>query len=70
MKKKISLLGVVLGLIAGAMVALLAGSWIFWLAAGIAIGVVLGSFGKRAARPSGFTRDSNSRTANAGGANL
>jgi hypothetical protein len=64
MKKKISLLGVVLGMIAGALVALLAGSWIFWLAAGIAIGVVLGSFGKRAAR------GSNSRTANAGGANL
>lgn len=71
MKKKISLLGVVLGMIAGALVALLAGSWIFWLAAGIAIGMVLGSFRKRAARPSNFTRDSsNSRTANAGGASL
>jgi len=70
MKKKISLLGVVLGLIAGALVALLAGSWIFWLAAGIAIGVILGSFGRRAARPSSFTRDSNSHAANAGGANL
>jgi hypothetical protein len=64
MKKKISLLGVVLGMIAGALVALLAGSWIFWLAAGIAIGVVLSSFGKRAAR------DSNSHAANAGGASL
>ena len=70
MKKKISLLGVVLGLIAGALVALLAGSWIFWLAAGIAIGVILGSFGRRAVRPSSFTRDSNSSTANAGGASL
>ncbi len=64
MKKKISLLGVVLGLIAGALAVLLAGSWIFWLAAGIAIGVMLGSFGKRVAR------GSNSRTANAGGASL
>ena len=52
MKKKISLLGVVLGMIAGALVALLAGSWIFWLAAGIAIGVVLVLLesGRRAAR--------------------
>lgn len=64
MKKKISLLGVVLGLIAGALVALLAGSWIFWLAAGIALGVILGAFGKRAAG------GSNSHTANAGGASL
>jgi hypothetical protein len=70
MKKKISLLGVVLGLIAGALVALLAGSWIFWLAAGISIGVILGSMGKRAARPSSLTHDANSRTVNAGGASL
>jgi uncharacterized membrane protein YgaE (UPF0421/DUF939 family) len=45
MKNKISLLGVALGLIAGALVALLAGSWIFWLAAGIGIGLMLGSAG-------------------------
>jgi hypothetical protein len=70
MKKKISLLGVVLGMIAGALVALLAGSWIFWLAAGIAIGVMLGSAGARAAKRSGITRESNSHAANAGGASL
>jgi uncharacterized membrane protein YoaK (UPF0700 family) len=66
MKKKISLLGICLGLIAGALVALLAGSWIFWLAAGIAIGVMLGS----AAKSSGIARDSRSHPANVGGANL
>ena len=43
MKNKISLLGIGLGLIAGALVALLAGTWIFWLASGIAVGVILGS---------------------------
>lgn len=69
MKNKISLLGVALGLIAGALVALLAGSWIFWLAAGIGIGLMLGSAGARAKRL-GITRDSNSHAANAGGANL
>ena len=48
MKKKISLLGIILGFIAGALVALLSGSWIFWLAVGLAIGVLLGSAGARA----------------------
>jgi predicted lysophospholipase L1 biosynthesis ABC-type transport system permease subunit len=66
MKKKISLLGICLGLIAGALVALLAGSWIFWLASGIAIGVMLGS----AAKSTSIRRDSSSHPANAGGANL
>jgi hypothetical protein len=41
--KRISLAGVVLGLIAGALIAILSGSWIFWLAVGLALGVVLGS---------------------------
>lgn len=45
--KKISLLGIVLGFIAGALVALIAGSWVFWLAVGIAIGVFLGTAGAR-----------------------
>jgi hypothetical protein len=70
MKNKISLLGIALGLIAGTLVALLAGSWIFWLAAGIAIGVMLGSAGARAAKRPAITRDSNSHPANAGGASL
>ncbi len=47
MKKKISLLGIILGFVAGALVALLSGSWIFWLAVGLAIGVLLGSAGAR-----------------------
>jgi hypothetical protein len=70
MKNKISLLGIALGLIAGTLVALLAGSWIFWLATGIAIGVMLGSAGARAAKRSAITRDSNSHAANTGGASL
>jgi hypothetical protein len=45
--KKISLVGLILGFIAGALVALLSGSWIFWLAVGLAIGVLMGSAGAR-----------------------
>ena len=45
--KKISLAGIGLGLIVGAMVAMLSGSWIFWLAMGMALGVLLGSAGAR-----------------------
>ena len=41
--KRISFAGVVLGLIAGALIAILSGSWIFWLAVGLALGVMLGS---------------------------
>jgi F0F1-type ATP synthase assembly protein I len=41
--KRISLAGVVLGLVAGALIAFLSGSWIFWLAIGLALGIVLGS---------------------------
>jgi uncharacterized membrane protein len=41
--KKISLAGLILGVIAGAIVGLLSGSWIFWLGSGLAIGVVVGT---------------------------
>jgi len=41
--KRISLLGVVLGLIVGALAAMLSGSWILWLGAGMAVGVFLGA---------------------------
>lgn len=51
--KKISIAGVVLGLIAGALIAMLSGSWIFWLAVGLAIGVVLGSASARSMRRAG-----------------
>jgi len=40
--KKFSLLGVVLGVIAGALIAIVSGSWMFWLALGVAIGLLLG----------------------------
>jgi hypothetical protein len=41
--KKFSLLGVVLGVIAGTLIAIVSGSWMFWLALGVAIGLLLGS---------------------------
>jgi hypothetical protein len=40
--KKFSLLGVVLGIIAGALIAVVSGAWMFWLALGVAIGLLLG----------------------------
>ena len=55
--KKISLLGILLGFLAGALVALLSGSWIFWLAVGLAIGVLLGSAGARTAQRHGAARE-------------
>ena len=55
--KKISFLGILLGFLAGALVALLSGSWIFWLAVGLAIGVLLGSAGARAAHRSASARE-------------
>jgi hypothetical protein len=55
--KKISFLGILLGFVAGALVALLSGSWIFWLAVGLAIGVLLGSAGARAAHSHGGARE-------------
>ncbi len=41
--KKVSLGGLVLGVILGVVVGVLSGSWMLWLGAGLAIGVVLGS---------------------------
>jgi hypothetical protein len=41
--KKISLAGVILGMVVGALAALLSGSWIFWLGAGLAIGLMVGA---------------------------
>ena len=61
MKKKISLLGIGLGLIAGGLVALLAGSWIFWLASDLPLAYI----GSAGARREAFRRyaDANSRAA-------
>jgi hypothetical protein len=56
-KKKLSLFGIILGFIAGALVALLSGSWIFWLSVGMAIGVVLGSAGARVTQRAGSGRE-------------
>ncbi len=51
--KRISLAGVALGVIAGALIAILSGSWIFWLAVGLALGVVLGSASANSMRRAG-----------------
>jgi hypothetical protein len=45
--KRISLLGVGLGVVLGLSVGLLLGSWILWLGLGLAIGVVLGASSAR-----------------------
>jgi hypothetical protein len=45
--KKFSLLGVVLGIIAGALIAVVSGAWMFWLALGVAIGLLLGNANRR-----------------------
>ena len=47
MKKKISIVGLVLGSLLGAAVALIFGKWLFWLGIGLALGVVIGSAGTR-----------------------
>ena len=41
--KRISVLGVILGLIMGALAAMLSGSWILWLGAGMALGALVGA---------------------------
>jgi hypothetical protein len=45
--KKFSLLGVVLGMIAGALIAVVSGAWMFWLVLGVAIGLLLGNVNRR-----------------------
>lgn len=45
--KKFSLLGVVLGVIAGALIAVISGAWMFWLALGVALGLLLGNVNRR-----------------------
>ena len=47
MKKKISIVGVVLGAVLGIIAGLMAGGWLFWLGIGLALGVVIGSAGTR-----------------------
>jgi uncharacterized membrane protein YoaK (UPF0700 family) len=41
--KRISLLGVILGLIVGVLAAAFSGSWILWLGAGMVVGVLIGA---------------------------
>jgi uncharacterized membrane protein YccC len=45
--KKFSVLGVVLGVIAGALIAIVSGSWMFWLALGVALGLLLGGIQRK-----------------------
>ena len=48
--KKIALAGVTLGIIVGAVAAMVSGSWMFWLGAGLAIGMVVGAAQARRGR--------------------
>ena len=48
--KKFSVLGVVLGVIAGALIAVVR-AWMFWLAPGVALGLYCGANRKRNFRP-------------------
>ena len=50
MKKKISIVGLVLGAVLGVVAGLMAGGWLFWLGIGLALGVVIGSAGTRRGR--------------------
>jgi hypothetical protein len=50
MKKKISLVGLVLGAVLGIVAGLLAGGWLFWLGIGLVVGVLIGSAGARRSR--------------------
>ena len=45
--RKVSLLGVVLGVIAGGLIAMFSGMWMFWLVLGVTIGLLLGGAGTR-----------------------
>ena len=47
MKKKISLIGLVLGAVLGIVAGLMAGGWLFWLGMGLVVGVLIGSAGAR-----------------------
>jgi hypothetical protein len=50
MKKKISLIGLVLGAVLGIVAGLMAGGWLFWLGMGLVAGVLIGSAGARRSR--------------------
>jgi hypothetical protein len=47
MKKKISIVGLVLGAVLGMVAGLMAGGWLFWLGVGLVTGVLIGSAGAR-----------------------
>jgi uncharacterized membrane protein YoaK (UPF0700 family) len=47
MKKKISLVGLVLGAMVGVVAGLMAGGWLMWLGLGLAIGLLIGSASAR-----------------------
>jgi hypothetical protein len=43
MKKKISMAGLILGLVLATVASMFSGTWIFWLGMGFAFGVVVGT---------------------------
>ncbi len=58
MKKKISIVGLILGSVLGIVAGLMAGSWLFWLGMGLVAGVLIGSAGARRSRlPRSNTRN-------------
>jgi hypothetical protein len=68
--KKISVFGVVLGVLAGALMVLISGSWMFWLALGVALGLLLGGIGSSEKNHPGHERLSNNRPTFGHGARL
>ncbi|HEU4414060.1 MAG TPA: hypothetical protein VFT65_04705 [Candidatus Angelobacter sp.] len=51
--RKVSLVGLIFGAVLGVVVALVFGSWIFWLGMGLAIGVFVGAQARRPQLPQG-----------------
>jgi uncharacterized membrane protein YoaK (UPF0700 family) len=50
MKKKISIVGLILGAVLGIVAGLMAGGWLLWLGVGLVTGVLIGSAGARRSR--------------------
>jgi hypothetical protein len=62
MKKKISLIGLLLGAVVGVIAGLLAGGWLFWLGLGLAIGLLIGSASARRIPAQGQVQSGNIQT--------
>jgi hypothetical protein len=56
---KSSFAGLLLGLMLAPLIAMLSGSWIFWLAMGMSLGVLVGSISTRRVQRSGMRHGGN-----------